>query len=150
MVDHTDELEDRMKTLEETVADAFELAEEARDNSRMAEDNAQAARSDAQVARYLATACSHDVAEMRDTLRAHTRSLNALRKTQVEQGRELKKLRGEVRELRTEVRGGFARHDVEIANLRIGLDDLRTEVGDLRTEMRKGFAELTDLIKAGR
>ncbi|WAL65634.1 hypothetical protein ORV05_32950 [Amycolatopsis cynarae] len=48
------------------------------------------------------------------------------------------------------MRDGFARHDVEIANLRIGLDDLRTEMGDLRTEMRKGFAELTDLIKAGR
>lgn len=87
---------------------------------------------------------------MRYTPRAHTRSLNALRKTQVEQGRELKKLRGEVRDLRTEVRDGFARHDVETANLRIGLDDLRTKVGDLRTETRTGFAELTELLKAGR
>jgi hypothetical protein len=57
------------------------------------------ARQDAAAARVLAGGADRDVAAMQSELRAHTRSLNALRQTQVEQGHEM--------------REGFARVDSE-------------------------------------
>jgi chromosome segregation ATPase len=69
---------------------------------------------DAAAARVLAAGADHDVAEVRAELRAHTQVLNALRETQLEQGREM--------------REGFAEHDRKI-----------TAQG---REMREGFATL--------
>lgn len=48
-----------------------------------------AVRADAAAARTLASGADHDVAEVRAELRAHTSALNALRETQLEQGRTL-------------------------------------------------------------
>jgi hypothetical protein len=45
--------------------------------------------SDAAAARVLAAGADHDVSEVRSELRAHTRALNALRETQLEQGQVL-------------------------------------------------------------
>jgi hypothetical protein len=45
--------------------------------------------SDATAARVLAAGADHDVSEVRSELRAHTRALNALRETQLEQGQTL-------------------------------------------------------------
>jgi len=45
--------------------------------------------SDATAARVLAAGADRDVSEVRSELRAHTRALNALRETQLEQGRML-------------------------------------------------------------
>lgn len=59
------------------------------------------ARSDAAAARLLAAGADHDVSEVRAELRAHTRGLNALRETQLEQGRAIS-------ELRQEMQDGFA------------------------------------------
>ncbi|MGH3698541.1 MAG: hypothetical protein ACRDQY_03540, partial [Pseudonocardiaceae bacterium] len=42
--------------------------------------------SDAAAARVLAAGADHDVSEVRAELRAHTKALNALRETQLEQG----------------------------------------------------------------
>jgi chromosome segregation ATPase len=70
---------------------------------------------------HLARGASWEVGALRADLRSHTRVLNALRQTQVDQGEEM--------------RTGFARVDGE-------LDDLRAEVGDLRAEVREGFSVL--------
>jgi hypothetical protein len=72
---------------------------------------------DAQAARTLAAGADRDVSEVRAELRSHTRVLNALRETQVEQGQAIAEMRAQL----VEVRGGLA---------------------DLRVEMRTGFATL--------
>ncbi|MGH3796276.1 MAG: hypothetical protein ACRDSP_15440 [Pseudonocardiaceae bacterium] len=46
----------------------------------------------------LAAGADRDVSEVRAELRAHTQGLNALRETQLEQGREITSLRHEMRE----------------------------------------------------
>jgi hypothetical protein len=48
------------------------------------------ASSDAAAARTLAAGADHDVSEVRAELRAHTQAINALRETQLEQGREMR------------------------------------------------------------
>ena len=50
--------------------------------------------SDAAAARVLAAGADHDVSEVRAELRAHTSALNALRETQLEQGRRLDRVDG--------------------------------------------------------
>ncbi|MGH3770800.1 MAG: hypothetical protein ACRDRW_05295 [Pseudonocardiaceae bacterium] len=75
MADSPNDLEARVGTLEREVA-------------RLREESALAS-SDAGAARLLAAGADHDVSEVRSELRAHTRALNALRETQLEQGRLL-------------------------------------------------------------
>ena len=48
------------------------------------------ASSDAAAARTLAAGADHDASEVRAELRAHTQAINALRETQLEQGREIR------------------------------------------------------------
>ena len=62
---------------------------------------------DAQAARTLAAGADRDVSEVRAELRAHTRVLNALRETQVEQGRVIAEQGRAIADLRTEMRVGF-------------------------------------------
>jgi hypothetical protein len=83
------------------------------------------ARQDAAAARVLAGGADRDVAAMQVELRAHTRSLIALRQTQVEQGREM--------------REGFARVDAEFAQVR---GEMREGFARVDTEMREGFSVL--------
>lgn len=71
----------------------------------------------APAARVLASGAGRDVSEVRAELRAHTQGLNALRETQLEQGRA-------------------------IAELRQDMGELRQDVGGLRQEMRGGFATM--------
>jgi hypothetical protein len=52
-------------------------------------EQAALSSSDATAARVLAAGADRDVSEVRSELRAHTRALNALRETQLEQGRML-------------------------------------------------------------
>jgi predicted TIM-barrel fold metal-dependent hydrolase len=59
-------------------------------------------RQDAAAARVLAGAADRDVSEFRQTLNAHTRSLNALRETQIEH-------QAETRAFQAETRDGFAK-----------------------------------------
>ncbi|MCY7342503.1 MAG: hypothetical protein LH603_11830 [Pseudonocardia sp.] len=63
---------------------------------------------DAGAARPLAVGADRDVSEVRAELRGHTRTLNALRETQVEHGNAILELRAETVEMRAEMRGGFA------------------------------------------
>jgi hypothetical protein len=62
-----------------------------------------AARSDSAAARVLAGAADRDVSEMHAELRAHTRTLQALRTTQVEQGQEMREMRGDITEMRQDL-----------------------------------------------
>jgi chromosome segregation ATPase len=77
-----DEVEARFTSLEQEVARLREQV--ARTSS-----DAAAARADAAAARVLAAGADRDVSEVRAELRAHTQALNALRETQLEQGREM-------------------------------------------------------------
>ncbi|MGH3710642.1 MAG: hypothetical protein ACRDRQ_21615 [Pseudonocardiaceae bacterium] len=72
MADSDSDLETRVDILEREVA---QLREQTALSS-----------SDAAAARVLAAGADHDVSEVRAELRAHTKALNALRETQLEQG----------------------------------------------------------------
>ncbi len=61
--------------------------------------------SDAAAARLLASGADHDVSEVRAELRAHTQALNALRETQLEQGRAIASLDQRVTGLEQKVTG---------------------------------------------
>ncbi len=76
-------------------------------------------REDVASARALAALADRDVAELRTEMRAHHKVLNALRETQLEQGKQIGELRQEMRE---EIGG------------------MHQEIGGLRQEMREGFA----------
>jgi len=56
------------------------------------------ASADAAAARTLAAGADRDVSEVRAELRGHTRALNALRETQLEQGQAIVRLEREMRE----------------------------------------------------
>lgn len=71
----TGDLEQRVSALEVEVAGL-------REQTVLAQTNAEAAR-------VLASGADRDVSEVRAELRAHTSALNALRQTQVEQGRRM-------------------------------------------------------------
>jgi chromosome segregation ATPase len=88
-------------------------------------------RADAQAARMLAAGADRDVSEVRAELRSHTRVLNALRQTQVEQGRAIDELRSEV--------GG----------LRGGLGELRIEMRTGFATLASGMADITTLLQRG-
>lgn len=77
------------------------------------------ARTDAASARVLAAGADRDVSEVRGELRAHTKALNALRETQLEQGRSID-------DLRQEVRDGFATLTTGMARI----TDLLTETSE--------------------
>ncbi|HEY2765607.1 MAG TPA: hypothetical protein VGJ13_16585 [Pseudonocardiaceae bacterium] len=72
---HPDELENRVTSLEHQVA--------------RLQNQAALAVSDAGAARLLAAGADQDVSAVRSELRAHIQVLNALRETQLEQGRAL-------------------------------------------------------------
>jgi chromosome segregation ATPase len=82
------------------------------------------AMSDAAAARVLAAGADRDVSEVRAELRAHTQTLNALRETQVEQGRKIDRLEQKVDGLEQKV------------------DGLEQKVDGLDREMRNGFATM--------
>ncbi|MBV8542894.1 MAG: hypothetical protein JO364_14540 [Pseudonocardiales bacterium] len=91
-----------------------------RDVAQLREQTALAS-SDAAAARVMAAGADHDVSEVRAELRAHTRALNALRETQLEQGREM--------------REGFAEQSRRI-------DEQSQRFAEQGREMREGFATM--------
>ena len=74
------------------------------------EQSVAEARKDAAAARYLAMGADRDVSEMRTELKAHTKLLNALRETQVEQGQE-------IRDHRADTQQGFSKMAVGMAHI---------------------------------
>jgi chromosome segregation ATPase len=94
VADSDNNLENRVGILEREVA-------------RLREQTALTS-SDAAAARVLAAGSDHDVSEVRSELRAHTRALNALRETQLEQGEAINSLKQEMNSLKQEMSAGFA------------------------------------------
>ncbi|MEA5363911.1 hypothetical protein VA596_30565 [Amycolatopsis sp., V23-08] len=60
------------------------------------EEKVDQTRQDATAARVLAGAADRDVSEFKQTLNGHTKVLNAVRETQVEQDQEIKSLRADM------------------------------------------------------
>jgi hypothetical protein len=71
------------------------------------EQQVSTAQTDASAARELAAGADRDVSEVRAELRAHTRALNALRETQIEQGQALDRGFGEMRARLDQTTGGL-------------------------------------------
>ncbi|HWR48299.1 MAG TPA: hypothetical protein VN327_11910 [Pseudonocardiaceae bacterium] len=109
MADSDNDIENRVGILEREVA-------------RLREQAALTG-SDA-AARVLAAGADHDVSEVRSELRAHTRALNALRETQLEQGRVL------------------AEHGEAITSMRQELTEHGRAIVNLDQKMSAGFATL--------
>jgi hypothetical protein len=65
----------------------------------------------------LAAGADRDVSEVRAELRAHTQGLNALRETQLEQGREITSLRQEMREDLATLGTGMAQITALLTNI---------------------------------
>ena len=71
------------------------------------EQQVSTAQTDASAARELAAGADRDVSEVRAELRAHTRALNALRETQVQQGQALDRSFAEIRTRLDQTTGGL-------------------------------------------
>lgn len=103
------------------------------------EKHVMVARHDAAVARTLAAAVDKDVSVLKANQRAHTKVLNALRETQLEQGQQMREgfadVRTEMHEMRT-----------DISSLNGGMADVRNEVSSLKG----GLTEITTLLKRPR
>ena len=92
--------------------------------------------SDAAAARVLAAGADHDVSKVRAELRAHTSALNALRETQLEQGRRLDRMDGRFDRMDGRFDGLDGRLDV----LDGRLDGMGGRLGALEARMADGFA----------
>ena len=106
--------------------------------------------SDAAAARVLAAGADHDVSEVRAELRAHTSALNALRETQLEQGRRLDRMDGRFDRIDGRldgIDGRFDRIDGRLDGVdgrldRIDgrFDGMDGQLGALESRMADGFA----------
>ncbi|MGH3304751.1 MAG: hypothetical protein ACRDOK_24405 [Streptosporangiaceae bacterium] len=88
-------------------------------------------RSRAENAETLARLADRDTSDIKASHAAIMRSMQALRETQVEQGRDITELRGDVTELRgdvTELRGDVTELRGEMTELRRGLGVVRDGV----------------------
>ena len=111
-----DDLAQRLTTLEEEVS-----------RLRVESRSATVARADASAASTLASGAYEEVGEVRTKLDAHTRTLNALRETQVEQGDRLTALETKVDGLQTKVEGDFAKVHTGLAHITALLTNLADE-----------------------
>ncbi|MEU0535689.1 hypothetical protein [Amycolatopsis tolypomycina] len=76
------------------------------------EEQMQHTRQDAAAARVLAGTADRDVSEFKQILNGHTKVLNAMRETQVEQGQNISGLKTDVADLRAEMQSGFTKVNV--------------------------------------
>jgi chromosome segregation ATPase len=94
--------------------------------------------SDAAAARVLAAGADRDVSEVRAELRAHTQGLNALRETQLEQGREITTLRQDLVELGREMRGQGREMREGFATLATGMAQITALLTNITGSERDG------------
>jgi chromosome segregation ATPase len=80
-------------------------------------------RQEVAAARALAAGADRDVAEYRAELRAHTRTLNALRETQLEH---------------------YAEHKADVAELKAGAVELKADVAELKA----GVAQIVAMLQS--
>lgn len=111
--------------------------------------------------RGVATKAASDAAEVRAQLKGHNRILEALRKTQVEQGRQISDLQSEMRasfagvdarfdKVEGEMRAGFARVDERFVGVEQRIDGMEQRFAQLEGEVKEGFATVgVELAKIG-
>jgi DNA anti-recombination protein RmuC len=98
--------------------------------------------SDAGAARMLAAGADHDVSEVRAELRAHTQALNALRETQLEQGREMREGFAEQGRRIDEQGQKIDEQTRRIDEQGQKIDEQTRRIDEQTREMREGFATL--------
>lgn len=106
----TEQLEYRVTKLEDEMAEALAIAREARHDAAMAETGARGAFALAE--------------DLRAMLRAHTKSLNALRETQFEHGQHLDRLEGKVDRLDLKFDEGFTAMSLGMSEITAILNNL--------------------------
>jgi hypothetical protein len=100
-------------------------------------------RQDATAARVLAGGADRDVSEMRSELRGHTQVLNALRKTQLEQGKAISEqgkaisVQGKAMSAQGKAIGALAEATSSLEEATSSLREIQIEHG---REMRNGFS----------
>jgi outer membrane murein-binding lipoprotein Lpp len=114
MPERGDDLEARVSRLEGEVA--------------RLKDGVSVSRADAAAARVLAGGADREVSDVRTELRAHTQVLNALRETQIEQGRHLSQL------------------DAKVGQLDAKVDQLDVKVGQALGLLSTGMAQIVALL----
>jgi chromosome segregation ATPase len=76
------------------------------------EEQMRDTRQDAAAARVLAGTADRDVSEFKQTLNGHTKVLNAVRETQIEDHHDIAALKTEVGSLRADMTSGFTKVNV--------------------------------------
>jgi outer membrane murein-binding lipoprotein Lpp len=122
MPERGDDLEARVSRLEGEVA--------------RLKDGVSVSRADAAAARVLAGGADREVSDVRTELRAHTQVLNALRETQIEQGRHLSQLDAKVVRLDAKVDQMDAKVDQALGLLSTGMARIVALLSDPRDEER--------------
>jgi chromosome segregation ATPase len=129
MASQYDELDDRMTAVEQKL---------------------QLVGEDAAAARVLASEADRDVSVFGAKLDAHTKTLNALRETQIEHGQQLiqhgqrlASLEGRIDRLERKVDDGFARMDQEFALVNQGFAKVENQFAKLGA----GMAHITTLLE---
>ncbi len=97
--------------------------------------------SEAAAARVLAAGADHDVSEVRAELRAHTQALNALRETQLEQGRAIAGLDQRVAGLERKV-AGLDQRVTSLDQKIAGLDQRVTSLDQKMTSLDQKMTSL--------
>jgi hypothetical protein len=115
------------------------------------------ARTDAGAARVLAAGAHEDVADVRAALAAHTRTLNALRETQLEQGQRITGLETRVSSLEVKMDAGFAKMDAGFAKMDAGFAEVDASfakvdanfamVEDKFAMVNMGIAAIADMLR---
>ncbi|GAA5111990.1 hypothetical protein [Pseudonocardia adelaidensis] len=128
MPDSGDELEARVSRLEGEVA--------------RLKDGVSVSRADAAAARVLAGGADRDVSEMKTLLRAHTQTLNALRETQIEQGRKLTAL--DAKAVQMDVK--FVQMDAKFNQMDGKVDQMDAKVDQALGMLSTGMAQIVALL----
>lgn len=125
-----DDIESRLSAVERDLA-------RVREQQQLTASDAAAAR------RVLSAGADHDVSEVRAELRAHTRALNALRETQVEQGRRLDSLESRVDRGFAQIGGRLEQVDGRLERMDGRFEQIDGRFADMDrrfTDMDRGFA----------
>lgn len=116
----TTQPEDRIAKLEDELPEAIAVAHDARDHASMANILADGAYTLAK--------------DVRATQRAHTRSLNALRETQVEHGQRLDRLEGKVDRLEEKMDGLNLKFDEGFAMVSLGMSQIQALIRNVERD----------------
>ena len=106
-------------------------------------------RREAAAARLLAAGADHDVSVIKDTMHAHTRSLNALRETQMEHGQRLDRLERKVDDGFAQVDANFERVDANFRQIDANFKQVDANfltVGAEFSKVNTGIAQITALL----